>query len=407
MHISIGQMEYAIILDGQLKSALSTVRSLGKAGILVSAGAERQSAMALHSRYTQAQFTYPSPYTDKDAFVRTVKAEAKRLSGKPVVYTFSDATYLALYAKRDELSECMTLVFPDEKSVEIAFDKAATYSLAHVSSVPTITTYTPESKEEVERLSETLTYPVVIKTRRSVTWNKGVGFFGSASFVHSPNELIERFFKLKKSLDESPIIQDLLIGEEYGVEMLAQKGVVFAMVTHHRLRSLSPTGGASVLKETVSDGELKNTLEAHAKKLAAKLAWSGPIMVEFKVDSDSREPKLMEINGRFWGSLPLSIAAGVDMPYLYFLHATEGVLPDVLVTAREGVITRHFLGDVKHLSRVFFKRDPMRSLLYPERAKALRDFFVLPKGTQSDVWSIHDPKPALMEVIDRIKKLWK
>ena len=396
---------HAIILDGQLKSALACVRSLGKAGVTVSVGAERKTSMALHSRHANARFTYPSPYAHQDAFIRAVKREAQRLGGKPVVYVFSDATYLSLYAYRSELAECMTLVFPNTTSVEIAFDKAATYSLARVSGVPTITTYTPETKEEVSQLSETIEYPAVIKTRRSVTWKDGKGIFGTAVFVHNKSELQKIFATLKQLLGEAPLIQKLILGEEYGVEMLAKEGNVYARIVHHRIRSLSPTGGASVLKETLYDGDLKNLLEEYAKILVTKLAWSGPIMVEFKVDSDSREPYLMEINGRFWGSLPLSIFAGVDVPYLYYLQATSNTSPQELVVARDGVVSRHFIGDVLHFMRVFFTRDLMRKTLYPKRRKALRDFLTLPRGTKSDVWSFRDPKPAFFEVVDYFSKV--
>ncbi len=396
----------AIILDGQLKSALASVRSLGRAGVIISVGAERPTAMSLHSRYTTNTFTYPSPYTQQEAFITRVREEAIRMGGKPVVYAFSDATFLSLYLHREDLSEYMTLVFPEEKAMEIAFDKAATYSLARISGIPTITTFAPEMAHEVAQMGETFAYPVVIKPRRSVTWKDGAGVFGTASFIQNKEDLIRTFSELKKTLGEAPLIQTLVHGEEYGVEMLADKGVVYACVTHHRIRSLSPTGGASVLKETLHAGDLKNTLEAYAKTLVTKLSWTGPIMVEYKVDSDSREPKLMEINGRFWGSLPLSVSAGLDIPYLYYRYAQGEKLSQTLETAREGVSSIHFLGDVKHLLRVLFANDPMRKLLYPPRLKALRDFCILPRGVMYDVWSFHDPKPALMEIVDILKKIW-
>jgi predicted ATP-grasp superfamily ATP-dependent carboligase len=393
----------AIVLDGGLKSALAAVRSLGRRGIFVSAAAERKSGMALHSRYVRARFVYPSPYTDSEGFVRAVKAEAVRLGGKPVIYTFSDATYLALYAARESLREYATLVYPPEKSVEIAFNKAATHSIARLVGVPTITTHMLESREEVARLAETLSYPAVIKTRRSVTWHEGKGVFGSASFVHTREGLVQKFTELKDVLGEAPLIQDLIRGEEYGVEMIADDGVPRACIVHHRMRSLSPTGGASVLKEVITEGVLHDQMVMYADRLVKELAWSGPVMVEFKVDADSREPKLMEINGRFWGSLPLSIAAGIDMPYYYFLLATGGEFPEA-VSPRH-TVTRHFLGDAKHLLRVLFARDKMRSSHYPKRMTAMREFFKLPTGTQSDVWDWRDPKPAFMEVIDILKRI--
>lgn len=393
----------AIILDGGLKSALAAVRSLGRRGISLSVGSERKSGMALHSKYATTRFVYPSPYTDQDGFVRAVKAEAVRLGGKPVVYACSDATYLSLYAARESLAEYATLVFPEATAVEIAFNKAATHSLARIAGVPTITTYMLESQEEVARLAETLSYPAVVKTRRSVTWRGGKGIFGSASFVHTPGELVQKFTELKERLGEAPLIQDLIRGEEYGVEMIADRGVSRAQVVHHRMRSLSPTGGASVLKEVVTEGVLHDQMVMYAERLVKELAWSGPIMVEFKVDADSREPKLMEINGRFWGSLPLSIAAGIDMPYYYFLVATGGGFPEGV--SPHHAVTRHFLGDAKHLLRVLFSRDRMRSTHYPKRMTAIREFFKLPTGTRSDVWDWRDPKPAFMEVIDILKRI--
>jgi predicted ATP-grasp superfamily ATP-dependent carboligase len=401
-------MKSVIVLDGGIKSALSVVRSLGGKGIPVSVGCERETGMALHSRYATRRFTYPSPLAGQQAFIDTVKNEAIRLGGKPVVYAFSDATVLSLYMYREELSEYMTLVFPEETSVEIAFDKSATYSLARVSGIPTITTYVPEREEEVLHLAPTLTYPAVVKTRRSVTWKDGRGVFGTAVFVHSETDLIQKFKEIREAVGEAPIVQGLIFGEEYGVEMIAHKGKSFGIVTHHRIRSLSPTGGAGVLKEIVDEGDLRNSLETYAKTLVSKLKWSGPVMVEFKVDSDTRIPYLMEINGRFWGSLPLTVASQVDIPYLYYQYAESGKIPQNISSPREGTTTRHFLGDVRHLCKVLFSCDKMRQHLYPTRSIALRNFFSLPQDTMSDVWSWSDPKPALMEVVDLFKKnIWK
>ena len=393
----------AIVLDGHLKSALSAVRSLGAAGMHVSVGAERATAMALHSRYAEERFIYPSPYTDQKAFIDALIREAMRRGGKPVVFAFSDATFLSLYAYRETLKDVVTITFPPEKSMEIAFDKAATYSLARVSGVPTIPTHMIETADEVRRLADTLTYPVVVKARRSVAWKEGVGIFGTASFVHDGGELEARFFACKHATGESPLIQTFIRGDEYGVEMLAHEGVPYAIVAHHRLRSLSPTGGAAVLKETLYDGVLKDTLVAHAQTLVEKLAWTGPIMVEFKVDQDSRTPYLMEINGRFWGSLPLSVFAGVDMPFLYYNYLTAHVMPSVVAKGKEGIVSVHRMGYFANLFSVLFSRSRMRPLLFPKRSSVVRDIFALRRHVLDDVWTWADPKPVFAEIIDLIK----
>ncbi len=393
----------ALVLDGQLKSALATVRSLGRHGVVVAVGAPRESGMALHSRYAGRRFVYPSPLANTRAFVDSVLEAAIRSGDSPVVYAFSDASYLALYAHREMLKEHMTLMFPSDDSLEFAYNKAATFSFAKVSGVPTITTYLRELSD-IEYLAPTLAYPAVLKPRRSVTYRGGHGVFGTATFVHDPQALVEAFTRLTADLGECPLVQDFLRGEEYGVEMLAHRGVPYALVTHHRIRSLSPVGGASVLKETVSQGDLRETLEGYALRLAERLLWEGPIMVEFKVDRDTREPKLMEINGRFWGSLPLSVAAGVDVPYLYYCYAALGKVPEGVVKGKEHVTTRHFLGDFLNLVRVFLARDTMRKSSYPSRRSALRLYLKTPHGTLSDVWSWRDPVPAFMEIVDVFRK---
>ena len=162
-------MQSAIVLDGDLKSALAIVRSLGVKGISMSVGAERSSGMALHSKWTTARFMYPSPYTDEQAFIDTVVKEAERLGDMPVIFACSDATFLALYDARERLETFATLVFPDTRAMEIAFDKAVTYSLARVSGIPTITTHMPTTTDELRRVAEKLLYPAVIKPRKSVT----------------------------------------------------------------------------------------------------------------------------------------------------------------------------------------------------------------------------------------------
>ena len=128
------------------------------------------------------------------------------------------------------------------------------------------------------------------------------------------------------------------------------------------------------------------------------------MMVEFKIDRESGVPKFMEINGRFWGSLPLAVIAGVDFPYLYYRLA-QGLEVDRQRGYCEGAVSRHFMGDLHHLYFALFKRDPMRALAYPNRRQALLDFLRLPRGCKSDVLDHRDIMPAFAEVIDTAARI--
>lgn len=390
-----------IVLDGHLKSALACVRSLGKSGVYVVCGAERSTAMACHSRYVQKSFVYHMVTKSQQKFIDTVVKEAKevlRATGKkPVVFCFSDATQLTLARAYEQLQEYIVLPIPSLTSVEHASDKALTYELAKGLLIPTIKTYDREQFEEV-------VYPAVVKNRHSIVFKNGSSISGSASFVFSLDELINTYEKILNQTGEAPLVQEFVKGEEYGVEMICNKGeVIDTLFVHKRIRSLSPRGGAGVVKETAQDTPEVESMKAYAQTLAKELKWDGPIMVEFKVDEKVGRVLLMEINGRFWGSLPLAIQTGIDFPMIAYTHA-RGEMFDLRSRTFGHVRTRHFLGDVKWLWTVLFAHDPLRSTLYPSRLRAFYDFKKEIFISKGDVFSWNDPIPSIMEYMDILKK---
>jgi predicted ATP-grasp superfamily ATP-dependent carboligase len=58
------------------------------------------------------------------------------------------------------------------------------------------------------------------------------------------------------------------------------------------------------------------------------LKWHGPAQVEWIYDRINDEYKLIEINPRFWGTLELSIEAGINFPKLLLKMVSEGDIED-------------------------------------------------------------------------------
>lgn len=395
-------MATALVLDGHLKSALACVRSLGARNIHVVCGAERQSAMACHSKYVQKRFVYVSPKIDQDGFIKSIIEESKKLKArdgqKPVVFCFSDATMLTLAQSLELLMEYVVILFPSLESVEVASDKVRTYLLAQKLCIPTITTY---AQDEID----TVSYSAVVKNRHSIVWNEGKSTSGSATFVFSKEELLSEYSKIQTQTGEAPLIQEFIQGDEYGVEMVCDQGEPCATFVHKRIRSLSPCGGAGSVKETAEETGEVGLMRQYAVALVKELKWHGPVMVEFKVNAHSGQVLLMEINGRFWGSLPLAVKAGIDFPMMVYQLAvgdTVAKMPEAFLSPY--VRTRHFLADCKWLLAVWFKHDKLRAVLYPSRLRALYDFekeFFISKG---DVFVWNDIKPSIMEYVDLFLK---
>lgn len=109
--------------------------------------------------------------------------------------------------------------------------------------------------------------------------------------------------------DEGLIVQDLLPGEEYSVDVIADaNGNVVAAVPRTRARVDS---GVAIAGRTVHDAELEETAAAVARAIGLV----GVANVQLKRGRDGRA-MLLEVNPRFPGALPLTISAGVDIPSL-------------------------------------------------------------------------------------------
>lgn len=129
-------------------------------------------------------------------------------------------------------------------------------------------------------------------------------------------------------------------------------------------------------------------------------------MIEYKLDEATETPYLMEVNGRFWGSLQLAIDAGVDFPSL-LLAASRGLAYQPVHDYRTGVRLRWWWGDVDHLV-ARLRRSPAALSLppgEPGRWRVVRDFLRIGgPGDRSEVFRSSDPLPFVRETMDWLRR---
>ena len=174
-----------------------------------------------------------------------------------------------------------------------------------------------ESADQLEEMIDAIDYPVVLKPYRSRILSNGTWKSFGVTYAHSPGEL-RALVRQKEAFSKNPfLLQSYIHGRGEGVFTLYDKGTPITFFAHRRIREKPPSGGVSVLRESIPVDPLMRDI---AQKLLDAANWHGVAMVEFKV-SDSGTPYLMEVNARFWGSLQLAIDAGVDFPFLLFSTA--------------------------------------------------------------------------------------
>jgi predicted ATP-grasp superfamily ATP-dependent carboligase len=173
-----------------------------------------------------------------------------------------------------------------------------------------------------------------------------------------------------------PILQERVEGPLVAYTALADRdGNVVAALQQEAEATWPPEAGVSVRARTVP---IDPELAAGAARLLTGLRWFGIAELQF-VAPHGQRPVLIDLNGRFYGSLALALAAGLNLPAGWAALAT-GRQPPPARTARVGVRYQWIEGDLRRALR--------------ERDGLVRALAFAPRAAHS-VWSVRDPAPSL------------
>jgi predicted ATP-grasp superfamily ATP-dependent carboligase/thymidylate kinase len=398
----LGRQARILVTDAGRGSAISIIRSLGRRGMHVIAADSKARSPGYYSRFAAERMRYPPPEESPEEMVDALLAAA-RTRRIDLIVPATDETMLPLAAARARFAGVCTLALPEPRALATSHDKRATVELAAELGIPLPRTEPVSTVEQALRAAPALGWPVVVKPRFSRIVQDGRGIERYAvSYAEDEEALFEQMGRLEGRCDV--LLQEYCIGEAHGVELLAHEGRPLAAFQHRRLREVPITGGASSFRESVA---LDPTLFDHSVRLLGALEWTGLAMVEFKVGEAG--PRLMEVNGRVWGSLPLAVKSGIDFPAgladvcLGNVPAPDDP-PDT--TYPVGVRSRNLDLEVVWIGSTLRRARRYPGVPTPRRregfAAALRLFY--PRDG-FDVLTREDPRPGLVELAGIAGKL--
>jgi len=384
-------MERVLILDANQRSALAATRSLGAKGLHVVAADETHRTLAGSSKYCKETFAYPSPYSHPDGFLTTLAREAAQ-RGVKVIFPMTDIT-TALLLQNQERFDGFVLPCSALEAFDTLTDKWKLHELAQELGIPIPRTVFVQEAKDLRGAFSQLTYPLVLKPHRSRIWTEGRWVTAEVKYAHSAEEAA-RIVAAHEWLSRHPfLVQEYVRGQAQGIFGLYNQSEPVVFFAHKRLREKPPSGGVSVLSESV---EVNPRLREIAHKILQAVKWHGVAMIEFKVAPDST-PYLMEVNARFWGSLQLAIDSGVDFPWLLYQVAT-GQTPDRIDHYKVGIRSRWLLGDFLRLGRLLLGTGES-GITGSGRWKAVLDFLhFFERNTRYEVNRWDDLKPFSFEV---------
>jgi predicted ATP-grasp superfamily ATP-dependent carboligase len=386
------RMANILVTDGEQRAALAIVRSLGRAGHRCVVCSSSGRTLAGSSRYADREVQVPDPGSTPAENAAAIQSLA-RAEQVDIVIPVSEASLLAVLAVRDDIAA--TIPFPDLETFRTICNKK--HVLAAADALGICVPRQWEILSASHALPADVDGPLVLKPARSV-YTAADGSRGKVGvrWVHTKADM-EAASGAYPAAAYPLLAQETIIGPGVGVFVLVHDGQCLARYSHLRVREKPPSGGVSVLRQSEPmDVELLDRSLA----LLSKLGWSGVAMVEYKRDAATSEPVLMEINGRFWGSLQLAIDAGVDFPRLLVDHALG-----VDVTPVENyrfIRSRWFWGDVDHL----IARWRRPSVSWKDRTSSLLALIrACGPGYKEEVLRWSDPWPFLHESVNWIRDL--
>ncbi len=384
-----------LVTDGDSRPALAITRSLGSKGHQVIVAEKYQPSLAQTSRYCQESFVYPDPAHDSAGFTEILLRNVRE-RGIDVVLPVAEITTSLVVDCKDQLERTSRVPFPDAATFNRAANKVKTLALAQELSIPIPIGVVLERPGHQPTWPDGLAFPIVVKPYRSRV-REGLDWrLTSVAYAKDEKEL-QAVLASKKTCDYPLLLQQRIVGPGVGVFMCYQNGRLVAIFGHKRIREKPPSGGVSVLCESVP---VTAEAKMYAERLLNELKWRGVAMVEFKLDQADQTLKLMEINGRFWGSLQLAIDAGVDFPFL-LLKTIQAENMEPVDAYKIGVRSRWLLGDLDALFMRLLKRADQLHLPpgHDGKLRSTLNFMKFwQKDSHNEIFRLSDIHPGLYEV---------
>lgn len=373
-------------------SSLACVRSLGRRGVDVLGVASTADAPPLASKHCRETHLAPSPGEDLAGYRDVLLDLATRPDVRTVLPLYEPDIHV-LATDRAAFADHVGTPWVDGDRLERARDRRRLLERAADAGVDV---------PEFGLLAEWDDWEsrTVVKPRYTMQVRDGGVRYGPVG-VQEPGESPDAA-AVREAMGHDPLVQSYVPSAgEYGFFALYDDGDPVVTFQHRRVRSYSYAGGASVYREAVDVPALRTA----GRRTLDALDWHGPAMAEFRRDARDGSFRLLEVNPRFWGSLPLAVTAGVDFPGQYYRLA-GGQLDDVGPPDGRndydlGAGCHKLRGEASYLYSVF--RDEYDHVERPSPTRSVATVLASVVAERNfDFLSAADPAPFVRDVRNRV-----
>jgi len=386
-----------VLVGVETQIGLTIIRELCKHGVEVHGIASSPRALGLYSRYLRKGYQRAP---DEESLI----TQLQQLTGELApchIMAISENDIALLNRARPKLPGVKVLV-PSDAQMQLVLDKAVTATFATAVGIDVPRSAQLASLDDLSLTLRDMRFPIVTKWSSPLRVIAALNAAGipldKVRYCENEDEL-RSYLSLFTAIGEFPLIQEYAAGYGLGQFVFMHRGEAILEFQHRRIHEYPPEGGFSTLCEGL-EADAHRALMDKSVAMLKQMNWEGPAMVEYRFDPATQAARLMEINGRFWGSLPLAHYSGAEFAWLTYAVLGEG-RDDERCRTVGGVRCRAFVTETKRLWRIVFAASSIqdRSLKFSKPRECLRYLaeFFNPR-TRYFVFAWDDFKPFLVDI---------
>lgn len=374
--------EESVLLIGGKEKALTVARKLGSEDINIDiATSETDYTPASHSRFTRNRFTLPS---EENAFIQKIKDILKHRK-YDLLIPLELSTGPQIISNKQEIEKYVPVGSPSQKSYQYAYDKAKTAEACKSAEIPIPDTKTA-TISELQGKNTPKSFPLIIKHANS-GGGKGV-------------KLIENEEQWKITVDkfsstypqkDKVVIQEYIDGKTRCINAICKNGEVISAYEEERIHEIDM--GPSAYRKIIN---IDKDIMEYTQRIMQEISWDGPAQIEYRVSGD--ETKLIEINGRFWGTLALQLHTDINFPHKLYRLKTEEKIDKESISCEKEVYSRNLIRESEWLLEQF--NQDYRALLSKRALKNLANQLdrAFSGKEHIDELMVRDPLPFLYTI---------
>jgi predicted ATP-grasp superfamily ATP-dependent carboligase len=391
----MSMLPLAILLGIDTPIGLSIIRELGRQGVPVHGIGRSTDAIGAASRYCLSSRV--RPVGDVAAWLPSMIRE----TGAKALFAISEDDLIALAALPAVIDGCQILT-PRMGPLNIVLNKSETLARAKALEIDVPETWQPRAEDDFASKAAAFSYPLVAKwpdPPRVVALLAAAGLpLNKAEFISNPADLMI-VLERTRAIGMWPLMQSYCPGNGLGQMLHMDAGAATLRFQHRRLHEWPPEGGVSTLCQVEPSNRHREQM-IKSEALLAAIGWQGPAMVEYRHDPASGRYWLMEINGRFWGSLPLATHAGAHFAWEAYRRAVLGQT-NPAAPHREALRARYMIPETRRLLRLLSAPEAIADTLFT--ARPLRDLVAYIAGffdprMRYFLFSFRDPGPFFTDL---------